>query len=295
MRDHRRTQPALVHRPLLPAQSTATLKRLPSAGRTVVRTKKQKRLIRYRQFAQQVDDLPDLRIDFCHHRRIDFLVIRPRLIVPRARVGDFISTVRQCPRQIEKERPIAVVANEITGKVKNHIVGIIALPTIPIAFENDLLLIAPQIRRIVRMRVALIEVAKPFVKPLARGNARRTGFAQPPFAGDARGIAHPLEHLGNRKILRFERHPLLIAHPAHNAKIVPHPRVSTVQPRHQHGPRRRANRRSGIALREPHRLGREVIQSGRGNDLLPVTPQIAIADIVTQNKDDIWRFHRAPS
>ena len=92
------------------------------------------------------------------------------------------------------------------------------------------------------MRVALIEIAKPFIKPLASGNTRRIGFTQSPFAGYASGISHFFEHLGNRKILRLKRHPFLISHTTHNAHIVAHPRVSTVQTRHQNRARWRTNR-----------------------------------------------------
>ena len=137
------------------------------------------------------------------------------------------------------------------------------------------------------MRVALVEIAKPFIKSLARGNTRRIGFTQSPFPRYTSGVSRLLEHLGNRKILRLKRHPSLVSHTTHNAHIIAHPRVPTVQTRHQNRARWRADRRSGITLREPHGFRRKLVQSGGGNNLLPITTQIAIANIITENKNNV--------
>ena len=63
--------------------------------------------------------------------------------------------------------------------------------------------------------------------------------------------------------------------------------MSPVQPRHEHAPRRRADRRAGVELRESHPLGCHPVETGRLNSLLAVTTEIAITEVVGQHEDDV--------
>ncbi|OHB72155.1 MAG: hypothetical protein A2V70_20800 [Planctomycetes bacterium RBG_13_63_9] len=117
---------------------------------------------------------------------------------------------------------------------------------------------------------------------MAVGDAGRVGLAQTPFADDARGVAGLLEQLGHGHVLRPQRHPGVAADQ----------RVTGVQPRHQAASRGRTDRAAGIAVRKPHTLLGHAIEVRRPDHLLAVAAEVAIAEIVGQDEDDVRRIGR---
>src|SRR5688572_3206058 len=81
------------------------------------------------------------------------------------------------------------------------------LLTLPIHIRLDryLLLIAPEIIRIVRVRMVLVEETVPFIPSLGVRLTGRTRLAQSPLAGHSRDVPFCLEHLRNRHVARLER------------------------------------------------------------------------------------------
>src|SRR5690348_13050854 len=63
--------------------------------------------------------------------------------------------------------------------------------------------------------------------------------------------------------------------------------MAGVQPGHQHAPGRRADRVSGIELREAHALSRQAIDVWRLDSFLPVIADVAISEIVGEDEDDV--------
>lgn len=79
---------------------------------------------------------------------------------------------------------------------------------------------------------------------------------------------------------------------ARAAVVAAHCTLAPVLAGEQHAARRRAHRRPGITLSEPHSLGGHRIQPRRLQFLLSKAPQVAVAQIISQDQHDIrfaWR------
>jgi hypothetical protein len=63
--------------------------------------------------------------------------------------------------------------------------------------------------------------------------------------------------------------------------------VSSVLARHQRAARRGADRAAGVILSEPQAFGGQAVDVRRFEFPLPVTAQIAVAEIVRLNEDDV--------
>ena len=74
-----------------------------------------------------------------------------------------------------------------------------------IALKHHLALILREIGRVVVVRVALTEVADPFIESLAGGQALGHWTSQPPLAGGERGVSLALQRGGNRFGARRQR------------------------------------------------------------------------------------------
>src|SRR5688572_31352701 len=76
---------------------------------------------------------------------------------------------------------------------------------IHIGLDRYLLPIAPEIIRIMRMRVVLVEETIPFIPALLVRLTRRSRLAQPPLAGHSRHVPFRLEYLRDGHVVRLER------------------------------------------------------------------------------------------
>ena len=110
--------------------------------------------------------------------------------------------------------------------------------------------------------------------------------AQVPFADRGSGIALSPERLGDRGLRRRQsagRIRKQYAAPPRHA-------VSDRQPaRHQGRPARRTQRRGRIKLCEPEPFPGEPIQVGRLDGGMPVTAQVAVAQVIGEQNDEVGR------
>ncbi len=139
------------------------------------------------------------------------------------------------------------------------------------------LFVAEQIRRIVIVRVMLIEVTIEIIEPLPGGHAHRAFAPQAPFAAQTRGIAGRFQHRGHGRVVRLQF--IFI--------VPPHAAVAGVQPGHQRAARWRTHRAAGVELSEPHAAGGQAIDVRRFDLLLAIAAQIAVAEIIGQEEHDV--------
>ena len=108
---------------------------------------------------------------------------------------------------------------------------------------------------------------------------------QMPLANTGGGIAFGLECLGQRYLLgrnsacgiREQNSPFIAAHPVADGQ----------PPRQQSGPTGCADGTRGIELSESHPLGRHTIQIGGPDRWMPKAAQVAVAQIVRIDHDDV--------
>ena len=106
-----------------------------------------------------------------------------------------------------------------------------------------------------------------------------------PFAENSRGIALRLQRLGKRK--RVERQaPALAGAAAEGALELPAEAV-LVQSGEQRGAGRRAHRPVAVVIREAHPLGREPVDIRRAIARAAIATQIAVAEVVRENDDEV--------
>ncbi len=144
-------------------------------------------------------------------------------------------------------------------------------------FERNPLFAAVQKRRIVVVRVMLIEVSEELVESLLRRHAGRTFVANAPLAEQSRRVSGILQHLGDRQVFRAEIEFGIASDQA----------MAGMQPGHQCAATRSAHRRSRIKLRELHPLGGEPIDVRRPKVGLAVAGQIAISKIIREDEHDV--------
>ena len=144
------------------------------------------------------------------------------------------------------------------------------------------LLVAPEIVGVVVVRVVLVEVAKEVVEAFAVGDARCARLSQSPLADDARSVARAFENLRDGHVLLSQRYPL--AAPPHVATDVC---VPLMQPRHQAGARGGADGGGRVELCEAQPLARHAVEVRRPDELLAVAAEVAVAQVVGENQDDV--------
>ena len=107
--------------------------------------------------------------------------------------------------------------------------------------------------------------------------------AEPPFAERAGRVAGGFQRGGNgRSVAGIGSCP----RPEYQlpTSVVADEGVAGMFAGHQHAPRRRADRAPGIMLRELHAFAGELVQRGRANDLLPERTEVAVAEVIGEDK-----------
>ena len=136
---------------------------------------------------------------------------------------------------------------------------------------------SPELRRVVVVRVGLAEVAEEFVEPAPSGR-RATAFeTEPPFTNDPGAVAGALEDFRDRGFVGAEW----------NFRVPADAGVARVQAGHQCGAGGCADAGACVALRETQALGGKLIQVGRFDFLLPIAAEVAVAQIVGEDEDDV--------
>ena len=186
--------------------------------------------------------------------------------------------------QIEEERVVLVYPHEIQRHHREHVMGVLALLAIKIALESkeevvSVFWIWPAIEScgVIIVGVAVPQVPEPFVEPLSIGGAGSILHTQPPFADHAVGVAGPSQNFGYRSIARRQR----------QIRVAPDANVTGVQAGHERGAGGGADSAAGVALGEAQPFGGKPIDVRSLDFHLPVAAEIAVAEIIGEDKNDI--------
>src|SRR6266446_8562311 len=116
------------------------------------------------------------------------------------------------------------------------------------------------------MRFVMAQVTEPFIEALLIGSAGSACQTEAPFADDSIGISSPLQEVSHGPVLRLER----------NVTIAADASVASVQPGHEGGAGRGADRAARIALSEAHAFGGQAVNVGSFDPRLAVAAEVAI-------------------
>ena len=267
--------------------------------RPVVAGEDDERVARQAVLLEAVDGAADVAVHAPHHGGEVLLLLRPVLAGKRALVGHLHAVVAGLVvgvgnrvRQVEEERAFLRAVDERQRLLRKEVVTVL----FPLAgdahaagvFVGDNvrqrhpLAVSPQERGPVVVGVALVGVPEEVVEPLFPGGTGGVVVAQAPLADTGGGIAGRLEEFGHGHAIGFE--PLALPHRGG---------VTDVQARHQREPRRGAHGRASVMLREADALGSQAVEAGRLQALLAVAAEVAVAEVVGQDEDDV-RFACGP-
>lgn len=151
---------------------------------------------------------------------------------------------------------------------------------------------------IVEVRLKLADVTEELVDPTLVGGRDRTFVTAGPLAEHTGRVAIVLHHLGQDHMIGvvgvLSYHGIVgIDAITHLAALGPillvatHLAVSRVLPRHDAGPRRGAHGTARIGLGKPHALRGHAVEIGSLDISLSVTPQVTIAHVVAQDKNNV--------
>ncbi len=163
--------------------------------------------------------------------------------------------------------------------LREEVVGVVLLE-----IDSHPLAVAPQVIGELPVGMALVAGPEGVLEALPSGLAVGAGLTESPLADEGRAVAGVAKHFRDRHFLRPQRRVAF-----GERAVSPDPPVAGVHPGHEGGPRRRTHRAAGIVLREPHAFARETIERGRLELGLPVGAQIAIAQIVRLDQQDVRR------
>ena len=323
--DRRHAQAALVERALPAAKGPRRAEEggvgaADVEGRAVVRGEDDDRALLEPELGEEIEDPPDLAVEARHHRSVR----RPRrrvrqvLLVAEVRrfgeaaavrgervLGHLQREVRHGRRQEDEERPRAVHADEVAaarpddvGRVDVAREGSVARWVERIGARSQLLVrralgvaehdapaVVVEVGRVVAVRLALAVVAEEVVEALLQRVALRPGRPEPPLAHRAGRVAERLQDLGNRQ-LRARQRPLPFRL---KLAVVADRGVSGMPSRQQHPARGRADGVARVVLREAHAARGERVERRRLDLLLPVAAELAPAEVVGQDEDDVGR------
>ena len=131
----------------------------------------------------------------------------------------------------------------------------------------------------------LVQESEEFIEPLfsrqtAVGLAR---IPQPPFANQAGPVASPLQQRSDRQIVASKRlRPGIVS-----AGVSTNPSVPVMQSRHQDTPGGSTDGRPGIKVRKSHALASHLVKTRSFDDLLPITTQFTVSQVVRQDENEI--------
>jgi hypothetical protein len=108
--------------------------------------------------------------------------------------------VRNGEGHVAKEWLTVAAADELPRFGGDHIVRVGSALAVVVAGQRKLLIVVPEIRRVVKMRVDLVQVAEELVEPMLPGNPRSADVPQSPLPEAARRVARGLEDLGHRDV-----------------------------------------------------------------------------------------------
>ncbi|MBA7590631.1 hypothetical protein ES708_32758 [subsurface metagenome] len=131
--------------------------------------------------------------------------------------------------EVEEERLIFMVIDEVEGLPDNKVVRVGPALVVEILLQDDFFFVPPEELRVIQMGIALVQVAEPVVKASPVWCAGRLRLAQAPFAHDTGGIARFLQDFRHGSIFRAQRNTLARG----PAGVPPYPRMARVLTCHQ--------------------------------------------------------------
>ena len=218
-------------------------------------------------------------------RGVVALALWPVLVGVRRVVGDLVGRVGCVVGEVEEERVAAMALDELQRFLGDQFrcvrdVGAVVLG------ELDALVVAPQVRRPVVVRVAVGGVAEVVIEALLIRVARAVGgvWSESPLADHPGRVPAGPHHLGHGHVIGCES--------GRRVEIGPDRRVTHVLAGQQRRPRRRADA-VGVRLGEAHTLRSEVVDHRRLDHLLAIASELTPSQVVEQDDDHIRLAARA--
>ena len=135
---------------------------------------------------------------------------------------------------------------------------------------------------VVRVRQAKLEVEAVLLRMMGWIEAPH---AEMPFSDETGAVALALQKLCQRDFLVWQ--PAARKTTQHAHLIMAHAVANRVTTGHQRRTARCAHLRGRVKLREPHALCRHAVEMRRADGGMPVAAQIAIAEVIRVNDDDV--------
>jgi len=190
--------------------------------------------------------------------------------------------VRHVDGPVQKERAVPVVVDEALALLEHQFPEVFAV-------AEDLTSVAPEVVPVGALPVeemgvvvdAAAHVSEGIVVALAVGHGLGR-IAEVPLADVARDVAGLLHHLGDRHLLGGHSGVTGL-----RGDVARHARPLRIATRHQCCPRRRADRRPHVKLREPRPFPRQPIQAGSDQVFGPVAVHVNTALVVGEDQNDV--------
>ena len=180
--------------------------------------------------------------------------------------------VRHGVVQVEEERTRVGLLDEGRRLAREQVVDVVALE-----IGGDRLAVAIQVIGELPVRVAMIEEAEGEIEALLAGFAAGARLAEAPLADHRGAVAGVAQRHRHGDVLVAQR----------DFTVAADPDVPGVQAGHQRRARRRADRAPRVVLGEPDPFGRQPIEGRRLKLRLSVRAQIAVAEVVRLDEDDV--------
>src|SRR5262249_7858019 len=257
--------------------------------RAVIAGEKDQRTAVKTGFDKLFHQAADVAVHAGDHRREVLLEPRPIAVSIGAVVGDFHSIagevaklivgVRRRVGQHEEERRPVRLLHEIQTSLREQIRRVLFALIEPIAREEILVLILPEMLRIVIVSMLLIEIAEEGIESAGVRNTSCGRAAKSPFPEDRRLVTGALQKI---RYCDFSW-----ANTGLGFLVAANRGVAGMQSGHQGAARGRAHGTAGIGLCESHSLSGDPIEIRCGDLFLSVAAEIAVSKIVGKDEKNI--------
>ena len=275
---------------------------------TVVGGEEEESVVVEIEFFEKSEDVADCGVEAGHHASPFLGSDGPVLVFVRAEFGDDEGPVRNGGGEVEEEGllPISfgMPPNEVQRAGVDEIEGVLSVVGVfnavgadaafgvvlalllvivaDVLGEFDLGSFLPEVGGVVGVGLALVEVAEEFVEALICGDSvGLAGEAEAPLAEEAGGVAGLVKNFGDGDVVLEQAFAVTLVGVAADAG------VAGVEPLHEAGPRRRADRVAGVGVGEAHALAGEAVDVRSEDLFLAVAAKVAPAEIIGEDEDDV--------
>ena len=292
--------------------------------RTVVGGENPERIALEAQFLHEVHEAADLTIHASNHCGVGRAGMRVREIAARTvvgRIGEFAEVfgegvvgdlereVRDGGGDVAEKRAILVCADEGAGLFGDEVgcvdvsgEGGVGGGRGEVGADGEFLvrgefgvadfdgaLVVPEVRRVEIVGDGLTVVAVETVEALLERDAVGARAAEAPFAETAGSVARGLEKFRERDGVGGDGELAL----GFQLAIIADERVAGMFAGHKHATRGSADVVAGVVLGEFQALGGEAIEVRRADDFLAERADVAVAEIVGEDENDVRRATRS--